>query len=57
MGRPRQEHHIRVRAIRRAEPDLRRLGRALLELAKVELADSSASTTPRDQPKPPQEAA
>jgi hypothetical protein len=33
---PRREHRLRVRAVRRAHPDLRRLGRALIDLALAE---------------------
>lgn len=32
-----KEQHIRARGIKRSKPDLRRLGRALIELAEAEL--------------------
>lgn len=51
---PRRQHHLRVRGIRRAEPDLRRLGRVLIDLA---IADAEAAAerdhhreTPSDPP-------
>ncbi len=52
-GRPRREHHIRVRAERRTEPDYAKLARALLEHAAIQQAledeakDPTASTLTR----------
>jgi hypothetical protein len=38
-----RERHIRVRGIQRKEPDLRKLGRALIELAQAQAeADAQA---------------
>lgn len=43
----RRERHISVRAVRRAEPDLRRIGRALLafSLAQAEVAAQTEKNT------------
>lgn len=44
-----QERHISVRAVRRHPPDLRKLSRALIELAIAEAAaEALASSVPGD---------
>lgn len=47
-----KERHISVRAIRRDPPDLRKLSRALIELAMAEAA-AQAETQNNDDPNSP----
>lgn len=47
-GRAGREHRVSVRAVRRDPPDLRKLARALIELAMAEAeADAQAETEAR----------
>lgn len=46
-----KEQHIRARGIKRSKPDLRRLGRALIELAEAELEKEALAQHKRTQPK------
>ncbi len=48
-----KDRHIKLRAIRRRDPDLRRLGRALLELAAAQ-AEADAEASHRTDQQPPQ---
>lgn len=45
------EQRIRAKGIKRNKPDLRRLGRALIELAEAELEKEAQATHTRKQPK------
>jgi hypothetical protein len=59
---PRREHRLRVRAVRRAHPDLRRLGRALIDLALAEAeaaaqSDHEANQAAADEPEGSESAA
>lgn len=50
------ERRIRVRSIRRPQPDLRRLAAALIELARAQSeADAEAQHRRHAKPEPPQE--
>lgn len=49
-----RERRISVRAIRRTEPDFKKLGRALLAIAQAE-ADAAALSRPASMPMPPQD--
>lgn len=42
-GKKRDERHIRVRAVRREEPDLRKLSRALIDLALAQAQAEAAA--------------
>lgn len=46
MTKPRQERRLRVRAIRRNQPDLRKLSRALIELAQAQAEADAAAEHP-----------
>ncbi len=50
-GRGGRQRNISVRAIRRDPPDLRKLGRALIQLA-VAQAEAEAQGQAKDSPKP-----
>lgn len=39
----RKERHVSVRSVRRSEPDVRRLGRALIHYALQQAADEAAA--------------
>ena len=38
-----RDHHISVRAVRRSQPDVRRLSRALIALAMAQAAEEAAA--------------
>lgn len=46
MTKPRRERRLRVRAIRRNPPDLRKLSRALIELAQAQAEADAAAQQP-----------
>lgn len=48
-NKPRNQRRIRVRGIRRAKPDMRKLSRALIMLAQSQ-AEKDAETQHRRQP-------
>jgi hypothetical protein len=47
MSNNQNEPKVRVRAVERGEPELRKLARALLALAKVQLAEDQAKSSKR----------
>jgi hypothetical protein len=51
------ERHIRVRAIRRKEPDLRKLARALIELAQAQAETDAEAEHAKRIKEDPQRAA
>ena len=46
------ERRLRIRSVRKNPPDLRRLSRALIELARAQ-AEAEAEATHQDRPKQP----
>jgi hypothetical protein len=52
-GRPKAERHISVRSVRREEPDLRKLARALIGLAMAQAeADAQRESEPGESAAP-----
>ena len=47
MNKPGKERRLRVRAIRRNPPDLKKLSRALIELAQAQAEADAAAQRPR----------
>lgn len=52
-GRGGQQRHISVRAVRRDPPDLRKLGRALIQLAVAQAEAEAEGQGPANKPTKP----